>query len=76
MYGYCLGSMRTAWCRRFAHYRASRTSAPAPGGLVVYVVVATSTPQDAMFCKQHAQEYAEWHNRLLQDAQADKLYPE
>lgn len=67
MYTYCRGSWRRAWCKRLAHYVVGRAEDHAGDGYLT-CRIARASARDAMFCKQHAEEYARYRNALLRDA--------
>jgi hypothetical protein len=69
MFCYCLGSIRQAWCRRVARYRVTRTYGDVDASQVRYEVKAVMHTE-AMYCKQHAQECADMHNQILEEARA------
>jgi hypothetical protein len=64
MHSYCHGSWRSPWCRRLAHYVVRRTEDHAGAGSPPYRI-ARSSARDAMFCKQHAEEFAWYRNAIL-----------
>jgi len=61
--------MRTAWCRRAAHYRIAKTRWHAEEGYTDYEVCKVANTE-AMYCKQHAQASADLHNTVLEEARA------
>ena len=71
---YCRGSDRTAWCKRRAHYVSKHTRGYGEAGIAEYVLCRAPS-QEALFCKQHGQEYCDKFNTILQDACEEKEGP-